>query len=267
VRPAVIHGALGLSGPRDLAVDGDRVFVADTGNNRILRLDAKGKVTRAIAGGLKGATGLAAGPGWLAVADTWNHRVIIYDQEGRQLRVLGPDDGKGKSLFGPRDVAKVLDRWYVVDTGNRRVVVYGDNGLPAGSWGKEGAGADGMIEPVGLAVGPAGGLYIADTGNRRIRLTDTAGRQSAAWPVPGWTEFYTEPYVAPLPDGGVALSDSSTGTILLFSPDGTLVKRLTLDASAGRWQPEGIAFAADGSFWVADRLGNRIVVLPGEALR
>jgi DNA-binding beta-propeller fold protein YncE len=190
--------------------------------------------------------------------------VVIYGPQGKQLRILGPDDGKGTPLFGPRDVARVGDRWYVVDTGGRRVVVYGDDGRPAGSWGKEG---DGMIEPVGVAAEASGKLLIADTGNRRVRLTDTAGKQLAAWPVSGWSEYFTEPYLAVLPDRRLVVSDSSSGTLQIFSAAGILEKKLSLDPALGPWKPEGVAVGPGGKLWVADRQGNRIVVLAAEALR
>jgi len=136
------------------------LYVADSGNHRVVRFDAQGQSTewgsnciletgagcvRAEgvelplgAGQFNEPWGIAAGPsGHVYVADTWNHRIQVFDANGKFLGQWGTgrlvDVGDDPSLrqsnpygfYGPRGVA--VDRQgnvYVTDTGNERVMVY-----------------------------------------------------------------------------------------------------------------------------------------------
>lgn len=78
-----------FSSPSDLFIDiHDHVFIADTGNNRIVELDDAGKFIR-IVGGTEGESQLNAPEGvfvtkdgTIYVADTGNKRVAIYNAQG-----------------------------------------------------------------------------------------------------------------------------------------------------------------------------------------
>ncbi|NIK67245.1 YIP1 family protein [Paenibacillus sp. BK720] len=82
-------GEHALSGPSDLFIDSnDQLFVADTGNNRIVVFDRNGRFLRVV-GGQEGKSALNApegvfvtSKGEIYVADTGNRRVAVFDAEG-----------------------------------------------------------------------------------------------------------------------------------------------------------------------------------------
>ncbi len=85
-----------LSYPADLFVAEDRLYVADTGNSRILIISMDGMLLKEIGSGkdaadtLKNPQGIfVTGEGHLYVADTGNSRVVEYDENGNYIREIG----------------------------------------------------------------------------------------------------------------------------------------------------------------------------------
>lgn len=83
--------ATDLNQPQDLFVDGrDQLYIADTGNNRIVHLDEAGRFVRVLdvkESPLNRPNGLFVDrDGNLYVADTGNQRVVKLDRDGKLLR-------------------------------------------------------------------------------------------------------------------------------------------------------------------------------------
>jgi uncharacterized protein (TIGR03663 family) len=84
-------------GPRALALDDEgNLYVADTGNKRIIKYDPQGQLLTAVGGAgtepgeFQEPVGLAIGPdGNLYVADTWNHRIQVLTPDLRAGHPLG----------------------------------------------------------------------------------------------------------------------------------------------------------------------------------
>ncbi|MEI6568350.1 MAG: Ig-like domain repeat protein, partial [Verrucomicrobiota bacterium] len=144
-----------FSSPRGLAVQpavewGSTVYVADTGNNRIRKIDRYGTVTT-LAG-----TNTA---GWA-------------DGVGSLAQFNAP---QGVAIDGAGNV-------FVADTGNHRIrkvtpsgVVTTVAGTNVAGW-LDGVGAGARFSsPAGLAMDRAGSLVVADFGNNRIRLVTPLG--------------------------------------------------------------------------------------------
>ncbi len=198
-----------LNEPTGVAVDGlGTVYIADTNNHRVRRIDLDGVITT-IAGagtaGLSGDSGPAtsaqlnvpmgvavAGDGSVYIADEANHRVrrvtggIISTAAGTTFG-YGGDGGPATSaqLANPHGVAlDKLGNLYITDFGNarlRRVDPLGTITTVAGtgSWGYSGDGGPAEVAklngPKGAAIDVAGNVYIADQFNHRIRRIDGAG--------------------------------------------------------------------------------------------
>ena len=214
---------------------------------------------------------VAVAPDAMYIADTWNHRIQKLDAEGNLVASwglfgqYGPGDASGRSAFyGPRGIAVGPDgRVYVADTGNKRVQVFESDGSFVLQWGGGGV-LDGYLdEPVGIAIGPDG-VYVADTWNRRVQVFDANGVFLRQWPIVGWDAGLAEekPYLAVDAGGYVYVTDPGHYRVLVFDPMGDYVLsfgQYGLDDSSFVL-PMGIAVADDGSIYVTDAHGNRVLV-------
>ena len=197
----------GLSLPTGLAAGEDGcVYIAETGRDRILRLDADGSYETFLSAGLSEPTGLAWADGALYVADTGSHRLLTV--KGGVTGVLA-----GAALDG--DAA--YEGGYL-----------------------DGSAAQAMFSgPQGLALAPDGGIYIADTGNSAVRLLKdgTVTTVAMAGGTPTWP-------VSPrslLIDGGmVYVGDVFARLIFACGPAGT-VPDFT-DVPAGAWYCDAVAY-------------------------
>ena len=249
-----------LSEPRGIASDSrGNLYVADSKNSRIAVFDGTGAFLRAIGsrgngdGQLNEACGVAVGPdGILYVADTWNHRVARFDANGQWLGAWVPDPG----FFGPRAIVLSRGSLYVTDTGNKRVVRFDAEGKVTGSWGGAGSDPGQFVEPVGLCADAAGRIYVADTGNHRVQVFEADGAFVRQFPVYGWKDFYTEPYIAVGPSDTIFVTDSWKGRIAQYDGSGTFVRSFQ---AGGLKSPTGIALDPFGRLWVSDRGMNRIL--------
>jgi len=95
-----------LDQPQDLFIDErNQIYIADTGNGRVLKLDERGNLLRVIGeGDLKKPTGLYVDQsGKLYVADYGAQQVVIYDENGNKTTEIGKPESL---LFGANNVFK-----------------------------------------------------------------------------------------------------------------------------------------------------------------
>jgi sugar lactone lactonase YvrE len=145
-----------LSIPEGVAVDSrGNLFIADTGNDRIRKVDARG-IIRTIAGTGKN---VYAGNGGPAI------RANLYAPVGI---AVGPKSNVYFSERYQNTIRKITPRGVIV--------------LVAGRGGVRGDGGDGgtatrakLDDPQGIAFDDGGRLFVADTGNRRVRVVTPSG--------------------------------------------------------------------------------------------
>ncbi len=133
--------------------------------------------------------------GTIYIADSFNSRIRRVDPSGNIFSLAGTGSygdngdnigGSGVELFQPSEVKVGPDgNVYFADTGNaviRRIDRNGNVSIVAGSGGIGGFAGDGgqavgaqLNGPDGFAFGPGGTLYIADTLNNRIRRVTADG--------------------------------------------------------------------------------------------
>ncbi len=196
--------------PHEVRVDqAGNLFIADTRNHQIRKVDARSNVASLVAGdGTAGFAGDGAkgtsvrfdqphsvvldGAGALLVADTKNHRVRKIDlSSGVVSTICG--DGKKKlpvhgelavtqSVFGPRSLA-VDERsvWLVLREGNSLWRIDRSDGriYHVAGTGKKGYDGDGgppreatFRGPKGVAIDSQGRVLVVDTENHAVRRID-----------------------------------------------------------------------------------------------
>ncbi len=259
-----------LNGPRGVASDrSGNVYISDTGNHRIRRVDSAG-VIRTVAGtGVAGNTldsraalearlnapsGIAADRnGEVYFSDTANHTIRRLSASG----LLFPLAGNGTAGFrgdnaissqaqlsSPQGLA--LDSssgLLIADSGNhriRRISAQGFITTVAGN-GTAGFGGDGrpateasLNAPSGVTVDAAGNIYIADTGNQRVRRVGVDG-VIATVAGSGAKGFAGDqgPALAASLDTPVAVEASATGSLYLADKGNQRVRQLTLSPGSG----------------------------------
>ncbi len=194
--------------PRGVAADASgNLYIGDTWNNRIRKVDTNGIITTVAGNGARGFDGDGGpatqaqldGPSGVAVdtlgnlyiADLGNNMIRKVDTNGIITIVAGSreygDEGPATeaNLYMPTGAAiDACGNLYIADNYNQRIRKVDTNGVittVAGN-GIEGYSGDGgpatgaqLHYPSGMAVDTLGNLYIADWGNNRVRKVDTNG--------------------------------------------------------------------------------------------
>ncbi|MGH9615461.1 MAG: hypothetical protein ACRD28_01885, partial [Acidobacteriaceae bacterium] len=234
-----------LRAPAGIAADAaGNLFIADTGNNVIRRMDAlSGTITTVVGNGTAGFSG---------------------------------DDGAAllAELRSPQDVAvDSTGRLYITDTGNNVVRVVDpitDSISTAAGNTTAGFAGDGALAtnaelnaPTGVAVDAANNLYIADTGNARVRKVysqsgiietlagsaqigdagDGAAANAAALDTPA----------------GVAAD--SLGQVLISDPGNDTVRRVSLDTPTLDFGSENVGATTAAQTDSLSNIGNQPLVI------
>ncbi len=141
--------------PYGVSVDtSGNVYIADTGNSVIRKVDSSGKITTSAGNGTKG-----------------------YNGDGQPAT--------SAALYSPcRAVADRSGNVYIADYYNNRIRRVATSGMitTVAGTGTQGYNGDGIPAtaaqlsfPAAVAVDTAGNIYIADAWNNRIRKVDTSG--------------------------------------------------------------------------------------------
>lgn len=255
-----------LNTPRGLAFDkSGNLYIADTGNNRVRKVGADGKIATVAGNGSAGFSGDggkatdASLNAPRAVAIATDSTVLVADTDNNRVRKINPFGtistfaGNGEAGFSgdggpapsaklnhPEGVAAGLGQnssfIYIADTGNHRIrrasmlggsiLTYAGTGAPGFSGDGGKSDAARLNAPTGVFVYTSTGLYVADTGNGRVRTIT------------------------------VATGEANRGTIVTAvgggAGDGSVPLEAQLDA------PRAVAITRDGALYIADEAGNRI---------
>jgi hypothetical protein len=160
--------------PYGVALHAGRIFVADTGNRRVMiwnSLPERNGVPADVVleEAMRWPHGIAVAADRLFVADAGLGRIIVFNR--------GFDSVRGEETNMPYGVTLQADRLVVADTANSRLLGYDFDAGPA-RWiaGRENlsvAARDSLCWPYGIsACGDT--LVIADSGNNRVLLWDRA---------------------------------------------------------------------------------------------
>jgi sugar lactone lactonase YvrE len=240
------HSSLRLNGSGGVATDAaGNLYIADTGNNRIRRVDLSGTITTIAGSGLRGFSG----------------------DGGRAIRA---------ALNSPAGLAvDAENNIYIVDNGNQRIRKVSVDGIiqtVAGN-GKTGYAGDGGLAILAslhfsqgtgnCAVDKEGNLYIPDTENERIRIVGSDGIirsvSYAYWPysvsVDSTGGFYIggeSRIVERIDAAGINRRVAGGGSITTELPDSLPALSAWLNV------PSGIAVDSVGNVYIADYYLQRV---------
>jgi len=226
-------------------------YIADSGNNRIRKVDTNGIITTFAGGGTAG-----LGDGGPPTAATLNNpQGVAVDSSGIV---------------------------YIADTGNQRIRKVANNVIStyAGT-GTAGFNGDNQLavlaalnSPTGIAVDRTGNLYIADTNNNKIRKVTLDGNIATIAPT-GSASLNSPRGVALDSAGDVFIADSMNNRILKLLPNGTIIAAAgngqsdqlgtdgILATSSGLFQPLAVVVDGEGSVYIADYSRIRKVTTDG----
>lgn len=249
-----------LNQPRDTAVAADgTIYVTDTFNNRIRRIDPDGTIST-IAGtgdpeyngdGIPATSATLHWPhdvtvdddGTVYIADSGQHRIRMVDDQGVITTVAGTGEPGSTGDGGPATEARITnpksvvlhdgslyfssleDKVRRVDLTTGIITTVAGTGVPGYSGDGGPATAAQLDSPQRLAIDSTGTVYVADTGNNVVRRID--------------------------PLTGTISTIAGTGTAGL-SGNGAAAVDAEID------HPRGLALAGDSTLYIADSDNHRV---------
>jgi sugar lactone lactonase YvrE len=286
---ADLNGSNALfNSPKGITIDGSgNLYVSDTGNNRIRKIDPSHNVTTIAGSGAAGAvdsTGTNASfknprgiirdsSGNLYVADQGNRKIRKISTSGVVTTIAGsgPDaNGNGTSarFYAPYGVgADINGNVFVADTNNnliRKIDPAGNVTTFAGSTAgfADGTGTNAKVStPRAIGADNIGNVYVSDVGNNKIRKISPAGVVTTL------AGTFTLAYgVAVGNDGTVYVSDTNDqrikkivgNTVTTIAGNGTAGFADGTGTNAKFSSPFGIAVDSSGNLFVGDAGNNRV---------
>lgn len=171
------------------------VYVSDSGNNRILVLNASSGAYVSSFGSYgttgndkfnwPGGIGISPVNSDIYITDYNNHRIQVYDSSlvyKTTIGVTGVITTSNTGFNYPRDVAIAQDgSVFVADRNNHRVQKCTLSGLTyscstfAGTTGTSGSNFDFLNGPVAVTIDSVGRVYVAEENNNRVQVFDSTG--------------------------------------------------------------------------------------------
>lgn len=274
--PGYATSMYGTNNPMGIASspDGNRIYVADTEGDRVVRVfDAAGNPV-AVAQPPE-TTGTEHVPVWVAidplteevyVTDRPTGEIYIYDRDGIYQRTLT----LAKPIKGWQPVGIAFDKdglLYVGDVGGAypQVQVIDRSAAIVRTIGETSK----MSFPNGIAVDRDGNVYVADSNNGRLLVFDTEGKVRAqVGRGAGQGNLGLPRGVAVDGNGRVYVADATGQGVFVFrAPVGT-DRRLDFvgffggeGVADGQYEfPNGVAVDGRGRVYVADTINDRIQV-------
>ena len=161
---------------------------------------------------------------------------------------------------------------YAVDNAEHDIDVYGPSGDVFGtgelaykhvtSFAASGSTEGNLFFPQGIAAGE-GSIYVADTANTRVSQFSNDGGHIRSWGESGGTvdgQFLEPSRIALDSAGNVYVSDGRRNDIQKFTSDGAFLMGFKTETPDGPIaKAGGVAIGPDGSIYVTDEIGDRVV--------
>jgi tripartite motif-containing protein 71 len=262
-----------FNNPRDIAYLNGKLYVNDTGNNRVQVIDTtvSPRTVSAWAFRFPSTLGISAGVD-AAGADI----ILVSEDASNQVQVFTPGGtlkctitGPAGTLSGPRDAAtNAAGNVYVADYAHDRIVEFASpNGTSCSqqvvrTWGTHGSGTLQFLRPYGVDVDATGNVFVADSDNNRIQKFSGTGAYLATYgaAVSAGGTFSQLRRVA-VANGDVYGADLWAFHVDRFAAPGPTRAQVFggKPPSNGFFnEPSGLTFDASGNLYVADSVNQRM---------
>ncbi|PLX38840.1 MAG: hypothetical protein C0608_12110 [Deltaproteobacteria bacterium] len=209
--------------------------------------------------------------GSLVAADTGKDHLVYYDAfNGRWDKTVGLPDGEGHLEFDePSGLTEDrMERLWVSDSGNDRLVVLDPHGSVVSIFSDRGRRKGELKNPGGLADSTNGRLYVVDRDNERVQVFSNRGLFLDEW---GKRSVKSKRLIKHPID--IAYSDDDRGSVWILQSGRETLDRFDLD---GGWEEsvdlkaligdelDIAGISCDSRFgWLfaLDKKGNRVIVV------
>ena len=274
------------------APDG-RIYVSDTGNNRIAVFSGGGRflyewgehgIAKPLPGGIsnweEGRLNFPLGidvdeNGDVYVADFRNDQIQVFNPEGEFIRRFpDPQEVVGKGASGQdglgiavTDIAVHEDKVYALDS--YQVIVFSVEGEYLTQFGMPGAQPGGLDHPNGIAVASDGTIIVSDSNHNRVNAYSEDGELlwSEGEPIAELSEQVEYTFGLPrgltvLDDASILVVDTFEHQLVMLDESGSVVRRYgSRGTEPGQFNfPNGVD-SHGKRIVVADKENNRVQVL------
>ena len=254
----------------------NEVYIADYSNDRIQVFTKEGVFVRTI--GSRGtAVGEFIGPrsatidslGNVLASDFGNNRVLFFAKDtGGFTNTLTMTTFNGMAINQPYGVAtyeefvpQITGNFYIVDSGNSRVVCCDRAGVFVWTFGTDGTSTAQLHLPTDIAVTEDGTtIYVSDTGNNRIMQLNSSGTFLAQFNDGGESHIALNGNVGITVDhaGDIYVADQHNHRIIKYSSIGAVLGYFDFAASI---YPADVAVDHLGYVYVVDFINSAVYVL------
>lgn len=220
-----------LKQARALSVDlFGSIYIADTGNNRVLKFNKDGKLIK-----------IVGGFGWekeqfyspydihvssvldIFVADYNNNRIERYDKDLNYISSLhSSEDWDDQFQFGyPKSVASSIHgELFIIDGENIRLLKLNSFGEPEMSFGDFAEGKGRLLQPVQVIISPDDRIYVSDSQANKIIVFDYFGNYLTEI----GSNFLKKPQgIFYSPVKLLFVADPGNKRVVVFTPGGELI--------------------------------------------
>lgn len=230
--------------PHGIVIGPDQqMYVADTQNHRVRRIDLRTRIVTTIAG--TGERGYSGDGGPATEAQFNGTFGIALDAGGRRLYVAD---------LGNRRIRSIDLKTGIVTT----VAGNGERGVPPD--GSEAVDSP-LLDPRAVAVGAKGEVYILERNGNALRVVDRSGRiRTLIGPGSATPDMKGPKHLWVAGDGGVIIADAENHLIRRFAGGA-----LTTIETGSLNRPHGVYVDGSGTLYIADSYNSRVVQmkLPG----
>ncbi len=264
----VVFG-LPLSKPFGLAVDfkGD-VYVADAGNNRILKFDSTMNPLK-LFGGFGSDQGLFNFPTYISfdnglnlmVSDEKNQRIARFNSQLQYVDQILFSDIDDPLKFGyPSGITFTnYGEIWVADRDNNQIAIFNNIGKYSHSLGQFGYAGGQLSSPEKIIRDMNGDFLVCDAGNKRIVRYDEYANYLNEFSL----DLFEYPSAVALQQDKLLVLDSDIGSIFIFKKSGQFIGEISsklLGDKTNLLNPTDLLFISNDRIIISDTGNDRLVI-------